>query len=143
MVKIYKTARVEYTCEQMFNLVADVNHYREFVLYCSDSRVMSETDKMVRAYLEFSLGGFKQKFSTVNQLYPHEKITMKLEEGPFKYLDGLWTFEAVGDSSCNVSLHIQYEISSSIVNMILGPIFSQTAHQLVFTFTDRAKKVYG
>ena len=143
MVKIYKTARVEYTCEQMFNLVADVNRYREFVLYCSDSRVMSETNQMVRAYLEFSLGGFKQKFSTVNQLYPYKKITMNLEEGPFKYLDGMWTFETIDETSSKVSLNIKYEISSSIVNMILGPIFSQTAEQLVFTFTDRAKKVYG
>ena len=143
MVKIYKTAQVEFSCQQMYDLVCDVNRYHEFVMYCSDSRILSETDEMVRAYLEFSLGGFKQRLTTVNRLKPYHSIAMRVEEGPFRYLKGEWRFEAIEEKKCRVSLSIEFEISSMMVNMVLGPIFTQTAEQLVFIFVERARQEYA
>ena len=68
---------------------------------------------------------------------------MNLEEGPFSALHGAWKFEPIGDEGCRVSLHMEFDFSSSLLRMTVGPVFSIIADRLVDAFVERAEAIYG
>ena len=68
---------------------------------------------------------------------------MHLVNGPFKNLDGTWQFEPLGETACKVSLHLEFEFSSKLIGITLGPVFSKIANNLVDAFIKRAESVYG
>ena len=70
-------------------------------------------------------------------------IEMRLEQGPFKHLQGFWRFDTLGERACKVSLDLDFEFSNKLVGMAMGPIFSQIANTLVDAFSKRAVDVYG
>jgi ribosome-associated toxin RatA of RatAB toxin-antitoxin module len=72
-----------------------------------------------------------------------ETITMRLVEGPFKHLQGVWSFSALGDEGCKVTLDMEFEFSSKLMGMTFGPVFSHMANSLVDAFVQRAHQCYG
>jgi ribosome-associated toxin RatA of RatAB toxin-antitoxin module len=68
---------------------------------------------------------------------------MRLLDGPFKHLEGVWIFEPLGDAACKVSLNLDFEFSSKIIGLTLGPIFNKIANSLVDAFIQRANSVYA
>lgn len=143
MTDIHKSALVPYSPEQMFNLVNDVNAYADFLPWCRSSKVLSATDNVIEASLEIAHGALHKTFATRNTLTGKEQIQMHLLEGPFKKLEGVWRFEALGDQGCKIMLDLSFEFSSRIMGMTLGPVFSAIANSLVDAFTQEAVKKYG
>lgn len=143
MPKVEKSALVNYSAEQMFKLVNDVDAYHEFLPWCRSSKVLSEDNDEVRASVEIAHGALNKSFTTCNRLQYGKMIEMRLEEGPFKHLEGFWRFQMLNDNACKVSLDLQYEFSSKLIGLAIGPVFSQIANTLVDSFTQRAKVVYG
>jgi ribosome-associated toxin RatA of RatAB toxin-antitoxin module len=70
-------------------------------------------------------------------------IEMRLKEGPFRHLQGYWRFDPLGDEGCKVSLDLEFEFSSRVLGMVIGPVFNQVANSLVDSFQQRALDVYG
>lgn len=132
---------VDYSCEQMFKLIADYERYPEFIKVCSGSKTTSKSDNSVLAELQMSFSGLKQKFSTLTTFYPHEKITMELVEGPFKKLHGYWSFTPKSEQSCEVAVYMDYEMSS-ILEMMLGSKFKKSIYSMVDSFVEQAAKIY-
>lgn len=143
MPGIKKSQVVPYTQEQMYGLVNSVSSYPEFVPFCSSSQVDSKTPDEIRATLTFARGGLHKSFTTLNRLQPHKMIEMRLIDGPFKQLEGLWQFEAIDESHCRVSLDLEFEFSSHWIGLMFGPIFNQVASMLVDAFCKRAEFMYG
>lgn len=143
MAVINKSALVPYTPEQMFRLVDDVEAYVEFLPWCSGSTVITRTDNDVTASLEISHSGFQKAFTTRNVYGEELRINMNLVEGPFKKLEGLWQFQALGDQGCKIMLDLEFEFSNRLIGMSFGPIFGQMAGSLVDAFTQRAKSIYS
>ncbi len=143
MNSISKSALVPYTPSEMFSLVDDVPAYREFLPWCSDAHEMKRDADEVHASIEINKGAFKRSFSTCNRLQKNKMIEMRLTEGPFKHLEGFWRFDALGEKGCKVSLDLQFEFSSRILQMTIGPIFNQIGNSLVDAFCKRAEAVYG
>ncbi len=143
MTTIRKSALVPYTPAQMFALVDDIEAYPEFLPWCKSARVLSRTEDEVRATLELSKGGVEKAFTTCNRLQKNKMIEMRLVEGPFRRLEGFWRFEPLGDAGCKVSLDLEFEFSSRMLGMVVGPVFSQVANSLVDSFQKRAVDVYG
>lgn len=143
MSRITRTALVTYSTEQMFALVSDIESYPEFLPGCVGSRILREEGGLVEASLELSKGGMTHRFTTRNQLTPGESIAMQLLEGPFKYLKGMWTFQALGDEGCKITLDIEFEMSNAITQMTVGAVFSQMVGSMVDAFSQRAKQIYG
>jgi len=127
----------------MFSLVDDVDAYVEFLPWCSGSTVLTRTDADVTASLEISHSGFQKTFTTRNVYGEQKTINMHLVEGPFKKLEGVWQFQALGDQGCKILLDLEFEFSNRLIGMSFGPIFGQMAGNLVDAFTQRAKVVYG
>ena len=143
MAVINKSALVPYNPDQMFKLVDDIEAYVEFLPWCSASTVLMRSECDVTASLEISHSGFHKTFTTRNIYAEGYRINMCLVEGPFKSLEGIWQFQALGDQGCKIMLDLEFEFKSRLVGMSFGPIFGQMAGSLVDAFTQRAKTVYG
>jgi len=143
MTTISKSALVSYSPEQMFKLVDDIEAYSDFLPWCGKATEISRDEENVEASLLISHSGLNKEFTTVNKNIQFKKIEMHLVNGPFKNLDGVWLFETLCDTACKVSLHLEFEFSSKIIGITLGPVFSKIANSLVDAFIKRADKVYG
>jgi ribosome-associated toxin RatA of RatAB toxin-antitoxin module len=97
----------------------------------------------VVASLELAKGSVKKSFTTRNRLQVGKMIEMRLVDGPFKHLQGFWRFDGLKENACKVSLDLEYEFSSKIVAMAVGPVFNQVANTLVDAFIERAREVHG
>lgn len=143
MTTISKSALVSYSPEQMFKLVDDIEAYSEFLPWCGKGTEIKRDAKNVEASLLISYSGLNKSFTTKNTLNAHDKIEMRLVDGPFKSLEGIWLFEALGDTACKVSLNLEFEFSSKLIGISLGPVFSKMANSLVDAFIKRAERIYG
>ena len=128
---------------QMYDLVADVGGYQDFLPWCSSSRLISATETELCGEIEVSRLGITQTFSTCNLVEPGRSMQLKLREGPFKKLEGLWQFTALGDNACKVSLQLEFEFSGKLINAAFGKVFSAIANELVDAFCKRADEIYG
>lgn len=143
MTSIRKSALVPYTPEEMFTLVDDIESYPRFLPWCRNACVISRTEDEVRATIELSKGGVEKAFTTCNRNQHNKMIEMRLVEGPFKHLEGFWQFDPLGADGCKISFDLEFEFSSRMLGMVIGPVFSQIANSLVDAFHKRAVAVYG
>jgi ribosome-associated toxin RatA of RatAB toxin-antitoxin module len=140
---ITRSALVPYTQQEMFALVSDVDSYPRFLPWCSGAKTLSREGDEVVARIDFAVGSVSKSFTTRNRFVGNEAILMQLVEGPFSHLQGSWRFEPLGDAGCKISLHLEYDFSSKVVSMVVGPVFNKIAHSLVDAFQKRAVEVYG
>lgn len=143
MTTISKSALVTYSPEEMFKLIDNIEAYSDFLPWCGKATEILRDEKNVEASILISYGGLNKEFTTQNKNTAFEKIEMHLVNGPFKNLDGVWLFEPLGETACKVSLNLEFEFSSKIISVTLGPVFSKIANSLVDAFIKRADTVYG
>ncbi|WP_440053183.1 type II toxin-antitoxin system RatA family toxin [Pseudoalteromonas sp. T1lg65] len=142
MPQIEKSALVMYSTKEMFNLVNDVDSYPAFLPHCTNAKVLDENAAGMTASLEISKAGLKKWFTTKNE-FAGNKIKMCLVDGPFKSLHGYWEFTELDEQACKVSLKLEFEFASKLIEMAFGKIFNEVAKNMVAAFTQRAKSVYG
>ena len=142
MRQVSRHAIVACSCEQMYRLVSDVGAYNEFLPWCKGASVEVIDDDKVRARLEISRSGIDLSFTTVNRSVANRSIEMQLAEGPFKTLHGLWTFAALGEKGCKVSLALRFEVSGSLHAFATERMFAKVSSTLVDSFVRRARHVY-
>lgn len=143
MAQISRSALVMYNCQQMFDLVNDVDAYPQFIPNCADSKKSSISSLEIEGSLLIKKAGLQKWFTTKNRLLPHHTIEMSLVDGPFKFLTGYWRFTELDVNACKVELQLEFEFSSKMVELAFGKIFSQVTTSMVNAFTQRAKVVYG
>ena len=143
MAEVSRSALLMYSAQEMYQLVNDVNAYPEFLPGCSETAILVDEPNLMKASVKVSKAGISQTFVTENTLITDQSITMNLIEGPFKHLTGGWTFTALDDQACKVSLDLQFEFSSSIVELAFGRVFHELVGSMVKSFSSRAKTVYG
>ena len=143
MATVERSALVPYSPEQMFEIVCDVRAYPEFLPWCTESRLIAETDEEQLAELALSKGGITQRFSTRNTLVRPSSIELKLIEGPFSRLQGVWQFKALGESGCKVELNLSFELDSTLMQMALGQVWRAATDRMVSAFCGRAEALYG
>lgn len=127
----------------MFALVDDVEKYPEFLPWCHAAEVISRSDDTVEARLELQKGGVRKTFTTRNSKREFETIDLALVDGPFRHLQGGWRFKDLGKDGCKVSLELEFEFSSRLLDRMFGAFFEQTCNALVDAFAKRAVAVYG
>ncbi|MET0855490.1 MAG: type II toxin-antitoxin system RatA family toxin [Telluria sp.] len=143
MAVVHKTVFIGYSAEQMFDLVAKVEDYPKFLPWCGGVKVLERSDDRLVASLAINFHGVKQSFTTANVNQRPTQMTMKLVDGPFKVMDGVWTFKALRADACKIELDMRYEFSSMILEQLIGPVFGMIANNMVDSFCKRAETVYG
>jgi len=141
MPTISRSALVEHTSQDMFELVCDIESYPEFLPWCSAARVdeHSETHQLASVTINQVIN--QSEFSTRNALETNQSITMQLVDGPFKYLTGTWQFKPLGDTACKVTLDIDFEFASPMVGRVISPAFNKVCDTLVNAFLKRADQL--
>jgi ribosome-associated toxin RatA of RatAB toxin-antitoxin module len=139
---VHRTALVPFSAYEMFSLVDDVESYPDFLPWCNDAEVHNRTEKTVEATLELHRGSISKHFTTRNTLLKYEAIELALVGGPFRHLAGGWRFRELGNEGCKVSLELDFEFDSMLVDMMFGSFFEETCNSLVDAFTRRAATVF-
>ncbi|MBT8441919.1 MAG: type II toxin-antitoxin system RatA family toxin [Gammaproteobacteria bacterium] len=148
MREYHRSATVPYAPESVFDLIADVDSYAEFVsggtASCVEPAAPAHGDEHeVLATLAIVLGAQAGRFTTRNRLEPPHRIRMSLVTGPFSTLEGEWRVEPLTDGGSRLELDMRFKFASRLKDMLLGPVFEVTCGQLVNAFLKRARKLYG
>lgn len=143
MPKIARSALVKFPAQTMYDLVSDVESYPDFLPWCEEARILKKEGGLVEAALVVAKGKIRQTFSTRNQLKSGVSIEMELLEGPFSRLNGIWQFKSLGPEGCKVSLEMDFEVSNSLLQGTLSPMFGQLMNTMVGAFSRRAEQLYG
>jgi ribosome-associated toxin RatA of RatAB toxin-antitoxin module len=143
MAMVEKSVLVERSSQQMFDLVDDVESYPKFLPWCSQTRVGFRDEKKTIATLHINFMTVKSHFTTENEKNIPSQMIIKLVDGPFRQLEGVWSFKPLAENACKIDLRLSYEFSSKIIEKIIGPVFSQITNTFVDAFVKRADDVYG
>ena len=125
----------------MFDLVADIARYPEFLPGCSGAEILETTDEGVVARLDLSKAGVKQSFVTRNINMAPSCIRLSLEDGPFDSLGGEWRFEALSEDACRVSLDLTFQLRSGLLKMAASRLFESVANDMVDAMVKRANQL--
>jgi ribosome-associated toxin RatA of RatAB toxin-antitoxin module len=146
MHSIEKQVLIWYSAEAMFDLVADVRAYPQFLPWCASAVVQDESAEGMRASLGIDHLGVRQSFTTQNRHYVEGKlrrVTLELIDGPFSQLHGEWRFTPIKAGSCKVDLRLSYAFANPILERLIGPVFETIASTFIDAFVKRAEAVYG
>jgi coenzyme Q-binding protein COQ10 len=140
--------RVRHSAADMFDLVADVEKYPQFVPLCTGLRVRSRTPKgetnVIVAVMTVAYKVINQTFtSRVTLDRANLVILVEYLDGPFSRLQNRWTFRPTGDNACEVEFFIEYEFKSRTLAMLMGAMFDTAFHKFSAAFEKRADEVYG
>lgn len=142
MHSVERSVLVPHSAAQMFDLVADVEKYPQFMPWCGGTRVSHRDEHGMQASITIALAGLKQTFTTRNTHQYPNKIELELVDGPFSTLKGEWLFNALTEDACKVIFTLQYEFSSRTLETLVGPIFNRIATSFIDSFTQRALSCY-
>ncbi|HEX4410660.1 MAG TPA: type II toxin-antitoxin system RatA family toxin [Xanthobacteraceae bacterium] len=141
--------RVRHSADDMFDLVADVDTYPQFVPLCSALRVRTRTQdaagrEVIVADMTVAYKFLRETFtSRVTLDRPKHEILVEYLEGPFQKLNNRWTFRPTGDQACEVEFFIAYEFRSRTLGLLMGAMFDTAFRRFSAAFERRADQVYG
>ena len=138
-----ETRNLPYTPEQMFDLVADVGRYQEFLPWVAATRVRSNSDTQMIADLVVGFKAIKESFtSRVNKHRP-DRITIDYVEGPLKYLKNDWKFRPDGKGGTEIDFCVDFAFRSRIFEALAGQMFDRALRKMISAFEERARALYG
>jgi ribosome-associated toxin RatA of RatAB toxin-antitoxin module len=143
MPLVEKSVLIEYSAQQMFDLVEDIENYPNFLPWCARTEVSFRDAQRTVATTHANFHGIKAHLTTENDKEQPSWMILKLVDGPFRHLEGSWRFKPLAENACKIEFRISYEFSNKLFEKILGTVFGQIAHSLVEAFIKRAHQVYG
>jgi coenzyme Q-binding protein COQ10 len=149
MPQFSTTRRVQHSAAEMFDLVADVEHYPEFVPLCRSLQVRKRTRDgegrdVIVADMAVAYKLVRETFSSrVTLDRKNMQILVEYLEGPFARMNNRWSFRPTGEQSCEVEFFIAYEFRSRTLGMLMGAVFDAAFRRFAAAFERRADQVYG
>ena len=136
-----------YTAQQMYDLVADIDSYPEFLPWCAAVRtrkVIPQDEKIiVDADLVIAFKVFRERFGSRVTLKPNQTtIDVEYLDGPFKYLNNHWVFTNV-DGGCEADFFVDFEFKSKVLQVLIGVVFGEAMQRIVRAFEARAQQLYN
>lgn len=137
-----------YSAQQMYDLIADIERYADFLPWCAALRIRQRRQEgpkeILDAEMVVSFKVFREKFGCRVVLQPEEnRIDVSYLDGPFKYLDNRWHFREIDQTSCEVDFFVDFEFKSRTLQMLIGVVFHEAMRQIVRAFERRAEALYG
>jgi coenzyme Q-binding protein COQ10 len=145
-----ETRRLPYTAQQMYDLVADVERYPEFIPWTAAARVRSRRPsgeaEIVDADLVISFKVFRERFGSRVTLWPADmRIDTEYLDGPFHHMVSKWAFRDAEDApgSCDVTFYVDFEFRNRLLQGAAGMFFNEAMQRIVRAFEARARDLYG
>jgi coenzyme Q-binding protein COQ10 len=129
--------------EQLFDVVADIEKYPEFLPWCIATRIRRREGKVIHADMVIGFKMFRERFTTKDVLDRPRRIDVSYHEGPFKYLNNHWIFEPHGDGHCEIDFYVDFEFHSRLFQKMMGVVFNEAVRIMVSAFEKRARDIYG
>jgi ribosome-associated toxin RatA of RatAB toxin-antitoxin module len=143
MANVSTSVCVNYTPKEMYDLVNDVQDYPNYLPMCSDVKLLRKTPESLRATITLAKGKIKMSFTTDNSMELDRAIHMKLVDGPFKKLNGIWRFEPGKSGGCEASFRLDFEFANALLGMAFGGFFKEVSETMVDAFCRQAARRYG
>ena len=132
-----------YRPDQLYKLVAEVDRYPEFLPWCVAARVRKREPRQIVADLVIGFRMIRERFTSKVSLDPEaRRIDVTYAEGPFKYMNNHWRFEAHPEG-CEIDFFVDFEFRSRILRKMLEPLFNDAVRRMVSAFESRARDLYG
>jgi len=142
MAQVEKTVLVAHSAQRMFDLVDMVERYPEFLPWCGGIDLIQRDEAVTVATLHIDYHRIKQNFTTENHKTCPTMMEIKLKDGPFRQLEGVWRFIPLSDDACKIEFRLNYEFSNAFLEKLIAPVFSHIANTFVDAFVERAEQVY-
>lgn len=143
MPGIHEVHALPYSAEQMFDLVADVGRYGEFLPWVLATRVKSDSETEMIADMLVGFNALREKFtSKVTKQRPHS-LTVHYIDGPMRDLDNRWQFRRLSDSACEVDFCVNFTFGNALFEALAGQYFERAFRKMVAAFEARAAQLYG
>ena len=142
MSQVEKTVLVNHSAEHMYKLVDAVEDYPKFLPWCGGVDLLQRDDATTVALLHIDYHRIRQNFTTENRKTYPSIMDIRLKDGPFKHLEGIWRFIALSDDACKIEFRLSYEFSNIFLEKLIAPVFSHIANTFVDAFVTRADQVY-
>lgn len=143
MSRVEKSALVPYSAANMFALVDDVERYPAFLPWCGGAEVLERDAVKTVATIHIHYLGIRQSFTTENTKVDNLEMKIKLLDGPFEHLDGVWRFQALETSACKIIFILDYGFANTLLEAAIGPVFGVIANTMIDRFVARADTLYG
>jgi ribosome-associated toxin RatA of RatAB toxin-antitoxin module len=137
MKRIARSAIVECSAEDFYDLVVAIESYPEFLPWCAAAEIHETAPGRTVATLTLAVKGFRYALTTENTHARGRSIDMRLVEGPFKSFVAAWRFTPLGEGACKAEYSMEYEFSSRVAAAALEPVFRRIADSTVDAFTKR------
>jgi coenzyme Q-binding protein COQ10 len=137
---------VPYSAEQLFDLVADMGRYPQFLPWCVGARVRNRSETSAICDLTIGFGPFRESFTSRVTLDRPHRVTVAYEKGPFRYLNNHWDFAPDPNGNpacCKVDFFVDFEFQSRILQAAIGVVFHEAVKRMVNAFLSRARVIYG
>ena len=144
MPKHSETRHLPYTPEQLFELVADVRRYAEFLPWVVAVRVRSDSETEMVADLVVGFKAIKETFtSRVHKRRAQHEIEIDYVDGPLKHLHNSWRFKSDGQGGTNIDFCVDFAFKNRIFEMLAGQMFDRALRKMIGAFCERAHALYG
>lgn len=134
---------VPYSPEQMFDLVAAIERYPEFLPWCAAARIRSREADTVVADLVIGFKMVRERYTSRVVLQRPRRIDVTYLEGPLKYLNNHWEFVPHDSGGTLIKFEVDFEFHSRLLQSLIGMLFHEALRRLVRAFEERARKLYG
>jgi len=131
-----------YTPEQVFDLVADIERYPEFLPWCVGARIRERRDNVILGDLLIGWRMVRERFTSRVTLNRPDRIDVEYTEGPFRYLKNHWVFERQ-PGGCLVDFFVDFEFRSRMLQGVIAALFNEAVKRMVGAFETRARQLYG
>ena len=143
MPKHHETRPLPYTPDQMFNLVANVAAYPEFLPWVSAIRVRHDSDSEMVADMIVGFKGIKESFTSRVDKHRPDFVRVDYLEGPLKHLHNQWRFRDDGKGGVLVDFEVEFEFKNRLFEMLAGQVFDKALRKMIGAFETRAAELYG
>lgn len=143
MPGIRETRVLPYSREQMFDLVADVARYKEFLPWVVATRVRSDSETEMTADMVVGFKNLRESFTSKVSKQRPEAIDVQYVDGPLRDLDNRWHFESLPDGGCKLDFSVDFTFKNRVFEALAGQYFDRAFRKMVAAFEERARQLYG
>jgi coenzyme Q-binding protein COQ10 len=143
MPKHSETRRLPYSPEQMFDLVADVARYAEFLPWVTAMRVRKDSETETLADMIVGFKGLRETFTSQVRKQRPDSLHVEYVDGPLKYLHNDWRFRPDGQGGCQVDFAVDFAFKNRVFEMLAGQVFGAALRKMIGAFEERAAALYG
>lgn len=143
MPGIHEVRRLPYSAQQMFDLVADVSRYHEFLPWVVGARVRSDSETEMIADLLVGFNALREKFTSRVIKQRAERIEVIYVDGPMRDLDNVWLFRPLEGGGCEIEFQVDFTFRNAVFEALAGQYFDRAFRKMVEAFEKRADTLYG